>query len=51
MLKDHHSIKVFPNDKPYYINVVFGAASGVAALVFGKIGDHTVFFFFLISTN
>ncbi|RNA38147.1 monocarboxylate transporter 10 [Brachionus plicatilis] len=40
---DHHSIKVFPNDKPFYINVVFGAASGVAAIVFGKIGDHTKF--------
>ncbi|CAF0800646.1 unnamed protein product [Brachionus calyciflorus] len=40
---DHHSIKAFPNDDPVYINIVFGAASGVAAIVFGKIGDLTKF--------
>ena len=39
---DHHSIKAFPNSNPVIINVVFGAFSGISAIIFGKLGDFTV---------
>lgn len=40
--KDHHSVQAFPDYEPVYINIVFGAASGVSAILFGKLGDLTV---------
>lgn len=40
---DHHSIKAFPDYNPVIINVIFSAAAGVAAITFGKLGDHTKF--------
>lgn len=43
---DHHSIKVFPDNNPVIINVVFGACSGVSAIIFGRLGDWTVSFTF-----
>jgi MFS family permease len=40
---DHHSIKTFPDKEPVIVNVVFSTAAGVAALIFGKLGDYTRF--------
>lgn len=40
---DHHSIKTFPEFEPVIVNVVFSTAAGVAALIFGKLGDYTKF--------
>ena len=40
--QDHHSAKIFPDEKPFYINIVFGAASGLSAIIFGILGDLTV---------
>lgn len=39
---DHHSINAFPESNPVIINIVFGACSGISAIIFGKIGDMTV---------
>jgi hypothetical protein len=40
---------VFPDKDPVIINVLFGIASGLSALIVGKIGDMTVTFFFLFN--
>ena len=42
-LKDHHSEQVFPGYNPVILNICFGSASGVAAIVFGAIGDFSKF--------
>ncbi len=45
--KDHHSIKAFPGHEPMIINVVFGASSGIAAILFGYLGDFTVILYII----
>ncbi len=41
-IKDHHSLKVFPDHKPFYNNIIFGVAGAFGGLLFGKFGDMTV---------